>query len=137
MTTLEVLQEAIKSYNLWASKKGKEYDPVKSYPSLVGIMYNKLCSLIQEGPNPLRQSSKYLLGKYFDPSDLMCEFNKDSILMSLQIKCPLQYCNPERFNILTLLQEQTPHIAYEVSCEDACYQIRSSITNIENFKVQL
>lgn len=137
MTPSEILQTTVKNYNLWASKKENKYNPEKCYADLRGIFYNKLCSLIQENGSPLKQSSKHTLGRFLIPDDLICDFNKDCILIGLQIKRPQSYVDNTRFNILALLQEATPDIIYEVLCEDICYQITSSISNIANFNVQL
>lgn len=137
MTVPEILQTAVKNYNLWVSKKENKYDPIKCYADLRGILFNKICSLIQEGGNPLKQSTKHNLGRYFIPDNLICKFNEQCILTNIQIERPQSYTDQTRFNILASLQEATPSIIYEVMCEDTCYQISTSISNIENFKVQL
>lgn len=86
--TQTVLQAAIETYNRWAEKGARYYDPVKAYSELRGIFYNKLIALAKDHTSlNIRPHHRWRHRTItLNPSDLICQFDERAMLVSVGLE---------------------------------------------------
>jgi hypothetical protein len=143
-TIARLLQEAIDSYNVWASVKGKQHDYIKDHNDLKGIFYNKLISILSANKSLLKDADAgYLDSKgrwirnYLLTTDIYCQFVEGSYLKKI---CFLPYHGSTygsykvKQRILEMLIGQQDNVDYNTKTECSMAIANDIVEQVKKYK---
>jgi hypothetical protein len=132
-TLTKAVFDGILSYNEWAIKKARGYDPIKSYNDLVGVFYNKLLDelLMISG---MFDSKRQILST-LSVCEIKPTFGEYNVITQLTFglyKC--NYASAKKEKFICELNEAAKSIDFNDLRNPDLFEIKQFVNNVQNYK---